>query len=283
MNVNLLRHLEYFVAVADARHFGHAAADLGMTQPPLSQGVQRLERRWGAQLFERSAQGVQVTDAGAQLLPLARQIVAEAERLDGVAHELTAHSPAIEVGFGASLGGVGARVVARVRQTFGRPVTPHELASVDAVDRVRRGLLDVAVVRHPSVIDGTDASDVVRLAQWLVVPDGLGSELRQLDVPLAGPPRAHHPPAHDQVVDVLRRHGHPGTFITEPSPAAAVALVAAGRACTFTLDAVAPSGTRLVAPPPELAVLRLRVVAPSPAHRRPHVPRLRETVEEALT
>src|ERR1700712_4406213 len=79
--IDLVRHLEFFVAVADELHFGRAADLVGVRQPPLSQGVQRLERRLGALLFERGPRGVRLTPAGALLLPRARAILAEVETL----------------------------------------------------------------------------------------------------------------------------------------------------------------------------------------------------------
>lgn len=59
-----LRYLRYFVTIARTRHFTHAAEALGMSQPPLSQQIQRLEKEVGTKLFNRSGRGVELTEAG---------------------------------------------------------------------------------------------------------------------------------------------------------------------------------------------------------------------------
>lgn len=95
MNIEL-RHLRYFVAVAEELHFGRAAARLNISQPPLSQQIQLLEQQVGARLLARTNRSVALTAAGKQFLADSRHILslvndaaARAERLhQGEAGEL---------------------------------------------------------------------------------------------------------------------------------------------------------------------------------------------------
>ncbi|MEA3214721.1 MAG: LysR family transcriptional regulator, benzoate and cis,cis-muconate-responsive activator of ben [Acidimicrobiia bacterium] len=75
-----LRHLRAFIVLADELHFGRAAARLFVSPPGLTQQIQQLERQAGVRLFERTP--VALTDAGRSLLPIAREVIAGAERAE---------------------------------------------------------------------------------------------------------------------------------------------------------------------------------------------------------
>lgn len=83
-----LRQLRHFLAVADTLHFGRAAEQLGMTQPPLSQSIMAIERELGADLFVRSKRSVALTAFGRQWLEHVRPAVAAIADLPGIAQRL---------------------------------------------------------------------------------------------------------------------------------------------------------------------------------------------------
>ncbi|HLS32515.1 MAG TPA: LysR substrate-binding domain-containing protein [Brevibacterium sp.] len=74
-----LRHLRYFLAVAEERHFGRAAETLHMAQPPLSQQIRQLEAELDTRLFERTTRRVDLTEAGRLLVERATQILADVD------------------------------------------------------------------------------------------------------------------------------------------------------------------------------------------------------------
>ncbi|CAI7979087.1 LysR family transcriptional regulator, benzoate and cis,cis-muconate-responsive activator of ben and cat genes [Frankia sp. Hr75.2] len=148
-----LRHLRYFVAVAEERHFGHAAERLHMAQPPLSQQIRQLEAELGVELLQRTTRRVDLTEAGRAYLHRARAILAE---VDDAAHE------ARRVAAGAvghlAIGCVGSATYSLLPD-LSRQLSAElpgvdfsfrgEMLAPDQVEALRAGEIDVALLRPP--------------------------------------------------------------------------------------------------------------------------------------
>ena len=115
-----LRHLRYFIAVAEELHFGRAARRLGITQPPLSLQIQRLEAGLGVSLFERTNRRVQLTPAGTALLDEARQVLARFNNAVTTAQRAAnGETGSLTVAFAASVMFLALpRIIRRFREEF---------------------------------------------------------------------------------------------------------------------------------------------------------------------
>ncbi|RAG85670.1 LysR family transcriptional regulator [Streptacidiphilus pinicola] len=175
-----LRLLRYFVAVAEERHFGRAAARLHMTQPPLTRAVQRLEAELGVTLLERSAAGVTPTAAGAALHEEARALLAQADRARArVVAAAGAGSLTVgTLGDSVERAGAGVSLAAAFRRHH--PEVDVRVVEADLADPTAglgTGLVDVAVTRAPF--------DETGISTRVIRSEPVGVVLRA-DDPLAG-------------------------------------------------------------------------------------------------
>ena len=99
-----LRHLRYFLALADELHFGRAAQRLAISQPPLTVAIQQLEAEAGAPLFLRNSRGVQLTAAGLALVPRARALIDKAgEALREAREAASGRTGRLTIGFAGTM------------------------------------------------------------------------------------------------------------------------------------------------------------------------------------
>jgi len=145
-----LRHLRYFVAVAEHMNFRRAAEHLQMTQPPLSQQIKQLERELGFDLFHRQGRSIELTPAGATFLHDARRVLAQVER--GVEHARSAargHSGKLRIGFVGTVAYTFLpRILRRFRVDFPAvEVTLHELPSSRQIDALHNTQIDIGLCR----------------------------------------------------------------------------------------------------------------------------------------
>jgi DNA-binding transcriptional LysR family regulator len=146
-----LRHLRYFIAVAEEGHITRAAERLGMQQPPLSQQIKAIERELDVQLLRRKARGVELTDAGSNFLDDARATLAQLER----AVESTRRTARGELGricIGVTSTSSFHPLVARSIRAFSRScpkvsLTLEESLSNELLDGLRNERMDVAFIR----------------------------------------------------------------------------------------------------------------------------------------
>jgi DNA-binding transcriptional LysR family regulator len=166
------QQLQYFVAVAETRHFTRAADLVHVAQPSLSQQIKALERELGADLFLRARGNITLTDAGEALLPLARRILADADTARHEVQELAQlRSGRIRLGATPSLcTGLLPDVLRAFHDRYpGIRLLIEEGGSHDLVRELARGALDLALVVLPLPTPSPALTTVELLREDLVV------------------------------------------------------------------------------------------------------------------
>ncbi|MEW6167747.1 MAG: LysR family transcriptional regulator [Pseudomonadota bacterium] len=236
-----LRHLRYFVAVADARHFTRAAEALGIGQPPLSQQIQALERELGTALFTRLPRGVRLTAAGTAFYEDARRILRDAERAaERVRRVARGELGRLRVGMinSAPFHPLVPKVVREFRRQYpGVALTLEEGTTPGLAAAVRDDALDVAFVR-PLLINEPGLRCDTLIDEDLVVAFPFGHTLAQRKtVPLLALsiepfvlfPRSVGAGLYDEIVSACHSAGFSPRIVQETSQVTSIVnLVAAG-------------------------------------------------------
>ena len=170
-----LNQLRYFVALADTLHFGRAAATVRITQPALSQQINKLEAGVGFDLFVRDKRHVSLTEAGTVLVEYARRALAEADRgaVEG-SRVARGAKASVHVGFvGIAAAGVVAGAMKRIA-ALREPVemSLHDCDTPMAIASLKARTLDVAIIRGPLTETGIRTSTLRRERLFAALPVG---------------------------------------------------------------------------------------------------------------
>src|SRR2546425_5896285 len=143
-----LRHLRYFVAVAEAENVSRAALKLHVSQPGLSRQIRDLEEELGFLLLERSAKSVRLTEAGRVFLIEARAVLERAEEGVKAARAVATGSSELHIGYAPSL---TARILPATLRAFQAElpkvrVRLHDLSTEEMLTGLREGKLQMAFV-----------------------------------------------------------------------------------------------------------------------------------------
>ena len=236
-----LRYLRYFVAVAQTRNFTRAAEMLGISQPPLSQQILRLEREIGTPLLKRLSRGVELTEAGETFYQDACQILDltghALEKAKGIARGVTGK---LSLGFASSV--AFHQDIFRLLHSFQQQfpavtLLPREASMSRLMQDLQEGLLDAAFVRLPCETSKSFnlkliASEKMRIVLHHAHPLSRQTEiaLAQLSAtPMVMFPREIAPSLHESIISACVRAGfQPQTGPQAPQLSSIIGMVSAG-------------------------------------------------------
>jgi DNA-binding transcriptional LysR family regulator len=253
-----LRHLRYFVTVAEEGHITRAAERLGIQQPPLSQQIRALESELQVQLFRRKPRGVELTQAGHVLLAEAQSILRQVEHAVGAARR-TARGEAGRVGLGftssASFHPLVPRLIRQYREAHPLvALSLEESGTGELVNALREERLDAAFVRSPigpapGIAPGIAVHAVLEEAMVAALPAGHSLAVRAGGKPIRLEALAADtfilyrrplgPGLYDAIIAACQRAGYsPAIGQEAPRMLATLSLVAAGLGVTLVPDSM---------------------------------------------
>jgi DNA-binding transcriptional LysR family regulator len=268
-----LRHLRYFVAVAENLHFGRAANRLHTSQSSLSQQVRNLETELNVDLLRRVKRRVELTPAGNRFLREARGILAAAERAAGLARE-TAREESKQFVIGISPE-TDWQVLGKALKIFGENAAAAEvlfqnLTPQAQVEALHGGRIDIGFVGLPIEAEGLASEKTGRERLVAAIPEGhpMARNERIRLRELSGEtytlwPRHLSPGRYDRLLSIFRRAGFGPPVTMEgglPSTQTVLGMVAAG----LTVALVDPAIEQRAMPGVVSAISQIAECSPSP-------------------
>ncbi|MBB3224925.1 LysR family transcriptional regulator [Pseudoduganella umbonata] len=244
-----LRHLRYFVAVADEKNFTRAAERLNIAQPPLSRQIQQLEEELGVVLIEKGSRPLRLTEAGQFFHAHAQELLDKAQDLKAMTRRVGKIERKLSIGFVAStLYGLLPEIVRRFRDRYQAvDISFHELTTVEQLKALKDGTIDVGFGR----LKGEDAAirRIVLREEPLIVALPVGHRLTRvpgalkmselMDDPLIVYPKTPRPSFADQVLATFReRMLVPRQVIEVRELQIAIGLVGAGQGIAIVPDSL---------------------------------------------
>ncbi len=237
-----LRHLRYFIAVAEELHFGRAAQVLGISQPPLSQQIQALEQEVGARLFERTNRRVELSEAGRLFLQEARLVLAQVDKAADVARRAQlGELGELKIGFTSSapFNSSIPQAIFAFRQAFPAVhLNLQEMSSTEVAESLVDESIQVGLMRPLPLPDSLGVIELMREPLVAVLSAGhplvggseRGLHLAQLaDEPFVFFPRTYGSGLYAQLLNLARDAGFSPHFAQEAGEAMTIiGLVAAG-------------------------------------------------------
>jgi LysR family transcriptional regulator, benzoate and cis,cis-muconate-responsive activator of ben and cat genes len=268
-----LRHLRYFVAVAEAENVSRAALKLHVSQPSLSRQIRDLEDELGFLLLERTAKSVSLTDAGRAFLGEARAVLQRADDAVKTARAVaTGGRGEVHLGYAPS---PTARILPPTLRAFqaalpGVRVKLHDLSTEEMLGGLREGKLQIAFLVRPTpaMLRGFRFEELIRDPVRLAVPPGhLFARLRSIPLtraatePWVALSREDYPEYHEFLAALFSRTKKKPRIVEEyESTASLVSAIESGRGLAMAPQTLACSfGPRLrlipFSPAPEPLVI----------------------------
>jgi DNA-binding transcriptional LysR family regulator len=235
-----LRHIRYFLAVAEERNFTRAAEKVGIGQPPLSHQIKDLESEIGAQLFHRVPHGAELTEAGKAFLEAVKDFPALATRAIRLAQRAArGESGSLRLGYTGSA--AYNRSIPSAIRAFRRAypdvdLSLHEANTVQLIEAIQSEGIDVAFLRTWADLSGDLQLRRISEEPTLVVVPTRHRASRHKTVDLRDlhadrfmlTPRSIGPDFFDAVVSACRESGfEPDIDQSAPQMSSAISLVAA--------------------------------------------------------